>query len=389
MPKILVSAGESSGDERAAALIGELREIVPDLDVFGMGGAALAGAGCRLTVDIDRARTDVIGFVGVLRRLPEFFRIMKKMVEAAEREKPDLALLVDYPGFNWRLAARLKRRGVRAVYYVSPQVWAWAPSRTRKMGRLVEKMLVLFPFERDIYESAGVPAEFVGHPLADELPGDYPEKAAALRRELGIADGEEILALLPGSRPMEFERHLEPFAAAARRIREARPSVRPILALAAGADTGRLAADAGRIAGFSIPVVAGRSREVVAAAELALVVSGTATLECALLGCPMLVCYRAAWINYALGRLLVTIPCIALANVVAGRPTVPELWQGEVTPARIAETALAVLDDEAGRGRMRQALAALRDKLGVRGASRRAAQAVAAVLRGGGGGDKA
>ncbi len=379
MAKLLISAGESSGDQRAAALVNMLRELVPDVEVFGMGARALREAGCR--IEVDSSDLDVMGFAEPLRRLPEFTAAMRKLVAVAEREAADAALLCDYPGFNLRLAARLKEKGVRVIYYVSPQVWAWAPGRARRIARLVDKMLVLFPFEEKLYRGLGLPCEFVGHPLADELPGDYPARAAALRAELGLGDEEEILALLPGSRPMELERHLEVFAAAAARVREARGAVRPVFAVTREADAESIAVRARLAAGFDIPVLAGRTREVLAAAELAIVVSGTATLETALLGCPMLVCYRTGWFNYAVARLLVTVPCISLANVVAGRPTVPELWQSEVNPARVADSALALLEDEPARARMREALVALREKLGVRGASRRAAEAVAAELK--------
>ncbi len=260
MAKLLISAGESSGDQRAAALLTELRELVPDLEVFGMGGGALREAGCR--IEVDSSGLDVMGFADVLRRIPEFRGVMRKLVAAAERERPDAAVLCDYPGFNLRLAARLKEKGVRVIYYVSPQVWAWAPRRARRIARLVDKMLVLFPFEEKLYRGLGLDSEFVGHPLADELPGDYPAKAEALRAELGLGDEEEVLAILPGSRPMELERHLEVFAAAAARVREARGAVRPVIAVRKEADAGKVAERARAAAGFEVPVLAGRAREV-------------------------------------------------------------------------------------------------------------------------------
>jgi lipid-A-disaccharide synthase len=255
------------------------------------------------------------------------------------------------------------------------------PGRTKKMGRLADKVLTLFPFEKELYDRANVPAECVGHPLGDELPGEYPAKAPALRKELDLENGQELLALLPGSRPMELKRHLEVFARAASLIRQARPGVRPVLAVTKETPREEIRARAKAAAGFEIPVFAGRTREVLAAADLAVVVSGTATLETALLGCPMIVCYRTGWLNYCLGRLLVTIPCIALANVVAGRAVAPELWQGEVNPARVAESVLALFEDQEARGRMRAALASVREKLGPRQGSRRAAEAVLAELR--------
>jgi len=398
MVKVLFSAGESSGDERAAALLRELKALVPGVEALGMGGPRLAEAGCRLVVD--NSRLHVMGFVEVLAKWSEVRAAFRAMLEAARAERPDVAVMVDYPGFNMRLAGKLRAMGVRVLYYVSPQVWAWNPGRTKKMGRLAEKVLTLFPFEVGLYERAGVAAECVGHPLADELPGEYPAKAAALRDELLGADVRcqvsgvssepltpetrhlkpELLALLPGSRPMELERHLEVFCRAARLVREARPAVVPVLALTAEAPREELARRAREAAGFDFPVLAGRTREVLAAADLGIVVSGTATLEAGLLGCPMVVCYRTGWVNYSLGRLLVMIPSIALANVVSGRPVVPELWQGEVNPSQIADSALALLEDEPARKRMREALGELRDKLGPRQSSRRAAEAVAAEL---------
>jgi lipid-A-disaccharide synthase len=381
MPRLLISAGESSGDQRAAAVLSELDRLVPGVQAVGMGGSALRAAGCRVLVD--STPLDVMGFAEPIKKLPQLRAALREMVEIAVREKPDAALLCDYPGFNLRLAARLKEKGVRVIYYVSPQVWAWAPGRAARIARMVDRMLVLFPFEVDVYHRAGLPAEFVGHPLADELPGAYPQGAAALRAELGVAPDGELLALLPGSRPMELERHLAVFAAAAALIGESRPAVRPVVAVVPRTDRVSIAAAAAEAAGGQIPVLAGRTREVLAAADLALVVSGTATLETALLGCPMVVCYRTGLLNYLLGRLLVTIPCIALANVVAGRPLVPELWQSEVTPARVADCALAILEDADARARMREELSALREVLGVHGASRRAAEAVARELDGG------
>ncbi len=374
MHKLLISAGESSGDQRAGALLLELKKRLPELRAFGMGGTTLRGAGCR--IDVDNSHLDVMGFVEPLLRLPEIMRSMNKLVSLAKTERPDVALLCDYPGFNLRLAAKLKARGVRVVYYVSPQVWAWAPGRIKRIARIVDKMLVLFPFEVDLYKRAGLEAEFVGHPLADELPADYAERGRVLRSEMGISDGDELLALLPGSRPMELEKHLAVFSAAAARIKARRPSVRPVIAVTAKTDTVSIAQAAASAAGCEIPVVAGKAREVVAASELSLVVSGTATLETALLGRPMIACYRTKLLNYVLGRLLVTIPCIALANVVAGRPVAPELWQFEVNPARVAESALALLEDEGARERIASALAGLRETLGVHGASIRAAETI-------------
>ena len=403
MAKVLFSAGEDSGDERAAALLRELKLLAPGVEALGMGWPRLAEAGCRLVVD--NSRLHVMGFVEVLAKWSEVKAAFNAMLEAARAERPDVAVMVDYPGFNMRLAAKLRAMGVRVLYYVSPQVWAWNPGRTKKMGRLCEKVLTLFPFEVGLYEREGVAAECVGHPLADELPGDYAAKGAGLREELlaqqagdcrlqaaGIASQAAglqppvsslqptILALLPGSRPMEIERHLEVFCRAARRIREARPGVLPVLALTAEAPKDELARRAREAAGFDFPVLAGRTREVLAAADLGIVVSGTATLEAGLLGCPMVVCYRTGWVNYSLGRLLVMIPSIALANIVSGRPVVPELWQGEVNERQIADSALALLEDSEARRRMREALGELREKLGPRQSSRRAAEAVAGAL---------
>jgi lipid-A-disaccharide synthase len=374
----MISAGESSGDQRAAALLRELRRLLPGIEAFGMGGAELAGAGCRLVVD--SSHLDVMGFADVLRRLPEFRGIMGRLVAAAERERPDAALVCDYPGFNLRLAARLKARGIPVICYVSPQVWAWNPGRVRKIARLVDRMLVLFPFEVDFYRRAGSAAEFVGHPLADELPGHHRAGREQLRAELAVPSGGELLALLPGSRPMELARHLRPFAAAAALVRAARPEVRPAVAVTPAADAGRVREMAAAAAGFEIPVLPGRARDLLAASDLAIAVSGTATLEAALLGCPTVVCYRTGLLNYLLGRLLLTVPCIALANVVAGRPLLPELWQWEVTPGRVADAALAMLEDVSARSRLGTALSALRDRLGVHGASRRAAEAVRAEM---------
>jgi lipid-A-disaccharide synthase len=378
MPKILFSAGESSGDQRAAALLGQLRDMVPDLTAFGMGSNALRQAGCR--IDVDASDLDVMGFVDVFKRLPEFKAIMQNIVEIAQREKPDLAILCDYPGFNLRLSARLKALGIKTVFYVSPQVWAWRPGRIKKIASCVDKMLVIFPFEEKLYEQAGLDTEFVGHPLADELPGEYPQLGSQLRDSLELNPQDQLLALLPGSRPAEIARHLPAFCQAAALISNQRPSVKPLLAVTSSSDPARIHKLASKISGIKIPVLAGQTRQIIAASQMALTVSGTATLETALLGCPMIVCYRTSWINSLLGKLLLTIPCISLANIVSGRPTVPELYQGEVNPERLANATLAMLEDQAGLTRTREALTGLREKLGVHGASRRAAEAVCRQL---------
>jgi lipid-A-disaccharide synthase len=373
-PRLLLSCGEPSGDLYGAELVRHLRQELPSLGVFGIGGERLLAENAVLTAHVrDMA---VVGLVEVVRHLRRLRAVFRKLIAEVERERPALAVLIDYAGFNLRLARELRRRGIPVVYYVSPQVWAWRRGRIRAIRDNVTRMLVLFPFEEAVYRQAGVPVTFVGHPLVDLVP--VPTSPGPLRRDLGLDADRPLIAVLPGSRRQEVARNLPPLAEAVSRLAARRPDLQFVLAAAPGLEPALLEA---RLAGGPLRVVANRTYEVVGGADLALVASGTATVETALLGTPMVVVYRVSSLSYALGRPFVRLPHYAMVNLVAGRRLVPELMQGRFTPAAVEAEALSLLENAEKAARMRDGLHEVRRLLGEPGASGRAAWAVIETLR--------
>lgn len=375
-PTLLIVTGEASGDLHAGHLLSAIRRAAPGTRAFGIGGATLEAAGCELVRRIDEMQ--VMGFVEVLGAIPRLRRIQREILARCRSERPDAAILVDYPGFNLNIARKLKRLGIPVIYYISPQIWAWWPSRVKKMRGVVDLMLVLFGFETEVYESAGVPVKWVGHPLVDAAR-DWPSRAEA-RERLGVGEETRVVALLPGSRPQEIGRHLATFAAGAAKIAEGLDGaeVRVVAAEAESLPEGTITGALGDSSG--VEVVRGGAPAVMRAADVAVVASGTATLETALAGTPMVVCYRTSFLTYLGAKLLISVPYIALVNVVAGRGVVPELIQGDMTPDRISEEALRILRDAALRARQIEGLAGVAHRLGEPGGSERAAAAVVDFL---------
>lgn len=370
MARLLVSSGESSGEAYAAELVRHLRrQLDGRLEVTGLGGDRLAAEGASLVAHVREVA--VVGIVEVLRHLRRLRAVFRDLLRVAERDRPDVALLVDYPDFNLRLARQLRRLGVPVAYYVSPQVWAWRPGRIGTIRDCVSHMMVIFPFEEAIYREAGVPVTFVGHPLVDLVrrPADLP----AFLGRLGLDPGRPVVAVLPGSRVAEVGHNLPPLAGAVERLREARPDLQFLLA-AAPPLADEVFAPVRRL---PVRLVRGDTASVLAAAGVALVASGTATVETALLDTPMVVVYRLAPLTYALGKPFVRVSRYAMVNLVAGRPVVPEIIQSDFTPERVAREALGLLDDPARAARMREDLAEVRRLLGGPGASARAAATVA------------
>jgi lipid-A-disaccharide synthase len=373
MTRLLVSCGEPSGDLYAAELVRQLRHGLPDLDVFGLGGDRLRQQGASLRADVrDLA---VVGLLEVVTHLRRLRRVLHDLVAEADRHRPDGAVLVDYGGFNLRLAAALRQRGIPVVYYVSPQVWAWRRGRVRRIRRDVSRMLVIFPFEEPLYRQAGVPVRFVGHPLVD-LVAPAPDRAAFLR-EQRLEPERPVLAVLPGSRPKEIAHNLPPLAAALRHMQAARPDVQFLLAVAPSIDAASLQAALG---GVPVRLVAGATHAVLGACTAAVVASGTATVEAALLDAPMVVVYRLSALTYHLGRHFVNVPHYAMVNLIAGRRLAPELMQKDFTAQAVATEALRLLEDADARRRMKEGLAEVRQRLGTPGASSRAAAEVRSVL---------
>jgi len=369
---LLVVAGEASGDLHAARLMEELLRLRGDLRPFGMGGEELRAAGVELLAESHEVA--VVGITEALRVLPRAREIFRLLLEEVDRRRPRVALLVDFPEFNLRLAKQLERRGVRVAYYVSPQVWAWRRGRVRQIARTVDRMLVLFPFEKSFYQGHDVDVEHVGHPLVDEVP-ELPQEWDSPSAH----DGIRRVALLPGSRPSEVLALLPVMLEAAAAIGRELP-VEVVLVRAHTISPDLLAP---HLAAARVPVRVVDSDErfvAIAGSHLALCASGTATLEVALLRTPLLVLYRLQRWSYWLGKMLVDLPFFSLVNLVLGERVVPELLQGEVTPERIVAEALPLLRDERTRMRMREKLLDLRPRLGDAGASCRAARAVDTLL---------
>ncbi len=372
MPRLLISCGEPSGEFYAAELVAELRKRHPGLEAFGLGGDRLAAEDVRLLAHLrDLA---VVGLVEVLSHLRRLKTLFDSVVAEAARSRPDVAVLIDYPDFNLRLARELKKLGIPVVYYVSPQLWAWRRGRIKDVKRDVAKMLVIFPFEEQIYRDAHVPVAFVGHPLIDHVKP--PADRGAIATQLGLEGGRPVIALLPGSRNKEVGFNLPPMLAAVAALRKRRPELQFVLAAAPHLRTGafQAASDAG------VSVIEGRTRDVLSAARVAIVASGTATVETALTLTPMVVVYRLSALTYALGKPLLSVSNYAMVNLIAGRVVVPELIQSEFTPARVAEETLRVLDEGVARDRMLKDLEEVREKLGKGGATARAANEISAFF---------
>jgi lipid-A-disaccharide synthase len=370
-PELLVVAGEASGDLHGARLISELRRLVPDLATFGLGGDEMQAAGLQAVAH--SSEISVVGLTEALKVLPRAREVFAGLLREVDRRRPALAVLIDFPEFNLRLAKELKQRGLEVAYYISPQVWAWRRGRVKTISRRVDRMLVLFPFEVDLYRGHGVDVVHVGHPLVDEVPS-LPQAW-----DRGEPVGEPYrVALLPGSRVSEIEALLPTLLAAVGHL----ASELPIEAHIVKAPTiaRELLEEHVELSGLPVEIVAADRFAAIADSHLALCASGTATLEVGLLGTPMIMVYRLASWTYLLAKLMVRLPDVSLVNLVLGKRIVPELIQGEANPQRIAAEAVRLLTNAAARNEMRGALAGLRQRLGEPGASGRAAAAVAAML---------
>ncbi|PYO58664.1 MAG: lipid-A-disaccharide synthase [Candidatus Rokuibacteriota bacterium] len=380
-PSIMLSAGEASGDLHGRTLCRALMDLHPGVRLFGMGGGRMAAAG--MEVIADPTGQAVVGTSEALWRIPELYRAYRALVARLRDERPRALVVIDFPEFNLRLARQARRAGVPVLYFIPPQLWAWRRGRIRQMARRVSRVLAVLPFERELYESAGVPVEFVGHPLLDVLPLDLARDEA--RRRLGLDPSEAVVGLLPGSRREEVTRLLPPMLAAARRLASTRAAGRFVLGLAPTVDRAaveQLLPPAEAAGAPRVEVVEGRTYEVMAGADVVLIASGTATLEAALLGVPMVVCYRVSRVTESVVRLLVRgVSWCSLPNIVAGRAIVPEILQDEVTGQRLASEVLRLLDDPVAATAQRTAFKDLRARLGEPGVARRAATAVLQAAR--------
>jgi lipid-A-disaccharide synthase len=364
--KLAIVAGEASGDLHASEVVRELKKLDPQLETFGIGGDLLGRE--HMTLLHHAREMGIVGLFNVLRHLPMFHRVFNELIERIAAEKPDAVFLVDYPEFNLRVAKRCKELGLKVIYYISPQLWAWRRGRVRHIAKYVDRMIVIFPFEEDFYKQHDVPVTYVGHPVVEQLAHvrKPPRNTATLR-----------IALLPGSRRMEVRSLLPAMLDAVRILREERkvdayiiqaPTIAQELLETIVGDTG-------------VPIVPHDRGEGVAAADVALSSSGTATLESAVLGTPVVVMYRLSRATYLLGKRLVKLPHFSLVNIIAGHEVVPELIQEDVNGPRIAAEVRRLVEP-ARYEWMRRELEIIRGKLGAPGASRRAAEEIHKMVAG-------
>jgi lipid-A-disaccharide synthase len=372
MTSLLLSAGEASGDMYAARLAIALKQRA-DLELFGMGGPQMRAAGVDIITDY--SEVSVVGITEILSHLPSLIRAMRHLVAEAERRKPAFAILTDFPGFHLRLARKLKRHGTKNIYYVCPQFWAWRPWRVRIVRRRFAQALCIFPFEEKFYGDAGVPVKFIGHPLVGSVRPSIDRETFC--RQHNLDPQKQILTLLPGSRSAELRQHL-PLLRDACRLIHLEAAVQFVVAAAPGSDNELLRQDWPHQ--IPLRVVTGQTYDAVAAADAAIVSSGTATIEAALLDVPMVVVYRVTPLTALLAKPLVRTPFFSMVNLIAGKPAVPELIQDDFVPERVALETLRLLRDQEARAILRRDLAEVRRRLGPPGAVDRAADAILQLI---------
>jgi lipid-A-disaccharide synthase len=375
---ILLSAGEASGDMYAARLALALKQRA-DVELFGMGGPQMRAAGVEIVVDY--AEVSVLGITEVLKKLPSLRRAMRRLVEEAQRRRPPLAILTDFPGFHLRLARKLSPLNIRNIYYICPQFWAWRPWRANLVRRRFAQALCIFPFEEKFYRDAGVAVEFIGHPLVGNVKANLSR--AEFCTENGLNVDKPIVTILPGSRRGEIEYHGAILAQGLAQLRLAIPEVQAVVAVAPGVNRTELEACFG--SGNEVRFVTGATYDALATADLAIVSSGTATVEAALLGKPMIVIYRLSPLSAKLAKPLVRTEFFSMVNLIAGREVVPELIQDDFTPIRVASEAISLLSASKESleklATMRRGLAEVTRLLGPPRAVERAADAIVGQLR--------
>lgn len=374
--KILMVAGEASGDLQGAHLVEAIQQIDPEIELFGVGGENLRRRGMKVLYPSHSLA--VVGITEVILKIGRILRAFKKLRQFLDRERPDLLILIDFPDFNLRLAKMAHRRGIPVLYYISPQVWAWRPGRVKLIAKLVRKMIVLFPFEVPIFESAGVDVEWLGHPLLDVVKPTLTKEAAF--QKFGLDPNRRTIGLLPGSRIHEVQRLLPPLLEASQLLLREIPDLQFIIPLAPGISSSTLSP---YLKDNSVPVkiVEGWTYDVMNLSELLITASGTATLEGAILQRPMIIIYKVSLLTYLIGRALIQVDHIGLVNLVAEGRIAPELIQKDVTPQKITEEAVRILRNPILYQRMVEAMSEVRKRLGQPGAAGRAAQIVLSLLQ--------
>jgi lipid-A-disaccharide synthase len=366
---VMIVAGEASGDMHGASLVREMQKRDPSLNFYGIGGNRLKEAGVKLLANASEMA--VVGLTEVIAKLGRFITVMNLMKKSLDDVKPDLVILIDYAGFNLRLAKAAHQRGIKVFYYISPQVWASRQGRIQQIKKFVNKMAVILPFEVDTYAHKGFIVEYVGHPLLDLVKTEYSRLES--RKKFGLVENITTIGLLPGSRMSEVVKLLPEMLKAAEIMARKIPDIQFVLPLA---DTLNEKNIADIISGSAIKVniINGRTYDVISCADLAIVASGTATLETALLGIPMIIVYKISPLTYFIGKMIITVKNIGIVNIIAGKTIVPELIQNEANGPRIADEALAILTNDERRHEIIRDLAEIRAKLGTPGAAIRAAK---------------
>jgi lipid-A-disaccharide synthase len=376
MTKIMISAGEASGDLHAGSVTRAIKALDPSAQVFGMGGEELRRAGGEVLFDIKDH--SVMGFVEVLVKLPAIYKLKQAFGRVMDERRPDCLLVIDYPGFNMRLAAMAKKRGIPVVSFIAPSAWAWRRSRAKGVVKVVDKIASIFPFEYDLYKEYGADIEFVGHPLVDIVKPHLPRAEAEAKA--GKRPGRKLVLLMPGSRAMEIERLLPVILAAAKLLQSRMPEVDFALPRAVTIPREVLEQQI-KAAGVPVTITEGDNYDVMSVADLALATSGTVTLEAALCGLGCVIMYKTSPVSYAIAKRVVDISFIGLPNIVAGRSVLPELIQGECTPEKAAAAAEELL--EPGRfARLQRDLQEVKEKLGAPGAVKRVAELVLRMAAG-------
>ena len=374
--KILIVAGEPSGDLHASNLVKNLKTLSPNLEFFGLGGKLCLEAG--VSIDFDISRLAVVGLVDVWKNIFTIGKVFRGILKEVDSSKVDLAILVDYPGFNLRLAKELKKRNIPVIYYISPQVWAWGENRIDIIRSCVTKILVFFKFEEDLYKRNGIGAEFVGNPLVETVKPTLA-KDEVLKR-YGLAKGPPVIALLPGSRAMEAKTLLNIMIGAAKIIGKELNGSRFVVVKYKNLPT-ELYEEAIKDSGLDIRIADGDVYNVLSASDFAIVASGTATLETAIIGTPFVITYKVGLVNYIAYKIVAKIKVLGLVNIIAGRVIVPEFLQYDATPEKIAKGSLEILLDESKRSAMVSELNRVKASLGAPGASLRAARSILPYLQ--------
>ncbi len=380
-PVFMLVAGEASGDQHSAGVVSALLKLCPQAKVFGMGGDKLRCAGMEIVVDIDK-HASVMGLTEVVGSLGRIFGAFRTLQAEAKKRKPALAILVDFPDFNLRLAKSLYKLGIPVMYFISPQLWAWRKGRVKQMKKYVAKVVPIFPFEKEFYHQHQVEAEYLGHPFLDREP--LHQSKEDWLKEAEISEALPLLALLPGSRKSELERLLPPMLGAYKRLCAVHPGLQAVLPVAPTLDFAWVENLIGPDS--KVKLLHGQSRECLSFSTVAVVASGTATVEAALAQVPFVVVYKLSALSYAVGRLLIRgVDCIAMANLIAGRKIVEELLQDEVNEARLALEVEKLLDDPGRRSKMRQELGEVYQRLaagreGEQPTARRVAELALALI---------